>query len=130
VAKISPQQFYTSHRDDARKGGEAPPRPHLAVRVRDDQILAIPEGTHLFLIRDPRKLNGVFEVIFERLKFENDIPKEIHFVVPSNDPTSTRKAIATLAWHGDYKSWVRRETERAAEQARDGVDAPPDETDE
>lgn len=103
--RIPVKQYYASHQGRDQKGGDrAPPVPHLAVRRDATSIVPIEPGVHMFIVNDPSKINGVFELIFEKIKFVNDRPTEIHFIVPQDG--GSRKCIFNVAWHGDYKAWT------------------------
>lgn len=115
MPKIDPRTFYQSHRSSGQRGGEkAPVQPHLAVRVNETSIAAIAPGSRMFIVRDPAQVDGVFELIFEKVKFKQRVPVELHFIVPSDKPSSTRKCIMTIAWMGSYESWLQDEAKRAA----------------
>lgn len=118
--KVNPIQYYSSQRTGEKLGGdEAPPMPHLAVRVNESTIAPIPPGVHMFIVKDPSKINGVFELIFEKVKFKDDAPTEIHFIVPQQG--GNRKCVATLTWAGLYKDWMAAHPEESPEDAAAAV---------
>ena len=104
---------YQSHRDDQRQGGTAPTQAHMALLTGQlgdpDALLAIPEGTHLFFISDPRRADGVTEAILQKVVYDNYVLKEIRLVAYSRDRNSTRVLILRANWEGQYKSAVTKE---------------------
>lgn len=134
MAKMPVKSYYQSQRDDTHRGGTAPPEPHMVLKVGGEQWLAIPPGARMAIVADPRRIDGFFEVVFEKVKLKQGVPVELHFKVPSDKPNSTRKMIATIAWLGLYDSWMEsdtrarmeqqeREQKSKAEQAKDAAEA-------
>lgn len=117
MAKMPVRPYYQSHsaRADQRGGDKAPPVAHLAVRMNASSIAPIEPGVHMYIVRDPKRVDGVFELVFEKVKFKQGVPIELHFKVPSDKPNSTRKCIMTIAWLGLYSSWLEDENRRVAE---------------
>lgn len=101
--------FYTSHRNDQKSGGEAPTQAHMAlltgrIGIDPDAILPIPPGSHLYFISDPRRADGITEMILEKVVYENHVLKEVRLVAFTRSTQSTRRLSLKAVWGGDYKS--------------------------
>ena len=100
--------LYHSHRNDEKDGGEAPTQAHMALLTGligdPDALLRIPEGSHLFFISNPRRADGITEVILEKVVFENYALKELRFVAFTRNTKSTRRLTLKAVWEGEYKS--------------------------
>lgn len=107
--------FYTSHRNDEKSGGTAPSQAHMALQTgkvgEPDALLPIPVGAHLFFISDPRRADGITEVILEKVVFENYALKEVRFVAFTRSDKSTRRLTLKAVWEGKYKSGLENEDE-------------------
>ncbi len=105
---MSYKPLYTSHRNDEKSGGAAPTQAHMALLTGamgdPDAILPIPEGAHLFFISDPRRADGVTEMILEKVVFVNNVLKEVRLVAYTRSTKSTRRLRLTATWEGQYSS--------------------------
>lgn len=110
---------YNSHKDDTHGGGEAPRKPHLALKCGNfgdpDSLLAIPPGATIYVIEDPRYAESQLCLILEKVEYENHVFKGLRFRVAHAGPGSTRRLYLTAAWRGEYKSALDADTK--------GVDA-------
>ena len=104
--------LYHSHRNDELSGGTAPTLAHMALqtgRIGDpDALLAIPNGSHLFFVSDPRRADGIVECILEKLVYENHVLKEIRLVAFTRSTKSTRRLTLKAIWSGEYKSGLEQ----------------------
>lgn len=112
--------FYSSHRNDEHSGQAAPTTAHMALQtgaVGDASgILAIPEGSHLFFIEDPRRADGIIEVILEKVVFKNHTLKEVRLVAYTRSTKSTRKLRLRADWEGRYESGLEGDQKKAGER--------------
>lgn len=114
--------FYHSHRNDQHSGGEAPSMAHMALQTKamdgdfdPDALLPIPPGAHLFFISDPRRADGIYEMILEKVVFENNALKEVRLVAFTKDRTSTRRLTLKANWGGTYKSGLEGQVKTGTE---------------
>lgn len=108
--------LYTSHRNDERQGGEAPNEPHLALQtgaIGDPTgLLAIPKGSHLFTIENPRRADTITEYILEKVVYENHVLKELRLIAYTKNAKSTRRLRLVASWEGEYKSGLNNPDEQ------------------
>lgn len=127
---MSKKPLYISHRDDTHQGGTAPTHAHMALqtgKVGDPAgILQIPEGSHIFIIENPRKANTIFELILEKVVFDNGVPKELRFVAYTKNWKSTRRVVFHANWMGEYQSGLDADQQgaKARMEGRDPKDPP------
>lgn len=112
--------IYSSHRNDQKSGGDAPTKAHMALQtgaIGDPAgILAIPEGSHLFFIEDPRRADTVIEVILEKVVFDNHHLKEVRMVAFSKSWKTTRRLHLTAAWSGKHVSGLDEQQAQTDQQ--------------
>jgi hypothetical protein len=111
--------IYHSHRNDEMSGGTAPTQAHMALQTRaigePDALLPIPIGSHLFFISDPRRADGVTEMILEKVVFENGALKEVRLVAFTRSTKSTRRLSLKANWAGEYKSGLENDQSKLGE---------------
>ena len=116
--------LYHSHRDDTKQGGTAPEQAHMALltgRIGDpDALLAIPKGSHIFFISDPRRADGVQEWILEKVVYNGQVLKELRLVAYSRSTQSTRRMRLVANYEGDYRSGLEAEQGRMVKMLEEG----------
>lgn len=102
--------LYSSQRNDERSGGAAPTQAHMALQtsaVGDPAgLLAIPPGAHIFFISDPRRADGITEMILEKVVYDGSVLKEVRLVAFTRSTQSTRRLTLVANWSGQYSSGI------------------------
>lgn len=116
--------LYHSHRNDTKSGGEASTQAHMGlltgrIGIDPDAILGIPPGSHLFFISDPRRADGITEMILEKVVFENHVLKEVRLVAYTRSTKSTRRLRLVANWEGVYKSGLEQDQGEAVKKLED-----------
>lgn len=104
---------------------EAPHRAHMALQTGaidgdPESLIAIPEGSHLFFIEDPRYAQTIIEVILEKVIYENHIFKGIRCYARGSDG-KTRKLHMMAAWTGEFKSMTESAHKAADEEIKKAI---------